>query len=267
MIIYFHSVKKEYFTKTIFSGIKLKLYLENGSKTGIVAKNGEGKTTLLKLISAQDQPDAGNLKIEPKRTKTFYLSVDHIEKFKGNTDEFLLSVNTYLYSLKQQLNDLSVLLEDPISFEKYSNLLDKYENDGGYQMENQINNILIKLKINDKSTFGLSGGEKSKLILGAIQIIEADLVLLDEPTNHLDITSLQQLEDFIINDKKTYLIISHDQKFLDNVTTRTISIQNHKLIVYEGNYSSYKKQYELDQSLEFDKYKSTQKEINRLEDL
>ena len=267
MIIYFHNVKKEFFTKTIFSGIKLKLSIEKGEKVGIVAKNGDGKTTLLKLISKQEQSDAGNIKIEPKRTKMFYLSVDHIENFEGTTEDFMLSINPYFYDLKKQIEKLSIDLDNTENLENYSNLLEKYEKQGAYNWEAQINGILKILGILDKDVKKLSGGEKSKLILASIQIIDADLILLDEPTNHLDIKGLEQLENYINQDKKSYIIISHDQKFLDNVVQKIISIQNHRLKIYEGNYTVYKTQLDLEEKQNFDKYIETEREIKRLETL
>ncbi|MEI7604183.1 MAG: ABC-F family ATP-binding cassette domain-containing protein [bacterium] len=272
MIVYFNNLKKEYFSKVVFAGVRFKLPVEKSEKIGIVAKNGEGKTTLLRIIAGIENPDAGMIKIEPKRTKTFYVSVDMINEENGKNNDisvesFLLSINWKLFPLKNRLDELSLKLEDEDAFSEYSELVEVYEKSGGYLWEENVDKIMKKLNIHGKYLNQLSGGEKSKVILAAIQTIDADLILLDEPTNHLDIESLVELEDFIKADPRSYFIVSHDQKFLDNVVSKIIFIEHTKVKYYSGNYTSFKSQKDLELSQELQEYEENQKEIHRLDTL
>jgi ATP-binding cassette subfamily F protein 3 len=365
MTIYFHSVKKEYFTKTIFTGIRFKLPMLPNEKVGIVGKNGEGKTTLLKMMAGVEETDGGVIKIEPKRAKVFYMASEVIDQItvgtqitriiegtnytnglqginpsvplsgedridsrlhRNDTSEsqpetsnqqtsnssihsqpstinhqlltdlpttpntfppkadqplaetrepvnsstmtietFLLSINPYLYSLKTKITALEKDLHNEISMTLYGELVEQYEKIGGYIWEEKVEALLNKLNLVGKNIETLSGGEKSKIIFAAIQMIEADLILLDEPTNHLDLPTLQELEEYIKKDNKNYVIVSHDQRFLDNVVTKIVNIENTKVKLYLGNYSDYKKQKESDESTYFEEYKDTVREISRLE--
>lgn len=268
MVIYFHSLKKEYFTKTIFSGVRLKLNINAHEKIGIIGKNGEGKTTLLRLIAGIEEKDGGAIKIEPKKTKVFYLSIDFIDSQRDlYAEDFLLKINSYLFDLKEQLKILESKLKTKEGVEQYGEVLEKFEKVGGYEWEKKIEKVLKDLKLTGKQIKSLSGGEKSRLILASIKMIDADLILLDEPTNHLDIKGLEDLEKFLLTDKKSYIIVSHDQKFLDNIVTTILSIEKTRVKVYPGNYSAYKKQKEAEDSQKSKEYSTFIHEKNRLQNL
>lgn len=133
--------------------------------------------------------------------------------------------------------DLSKLLD------RYGQLQLQFEELGGYLLEDRILASLRGLgiaQLQETSLQALSGGERVKVELARLLLTEHDLLLLDEPTNHLDLASLHWLENYLINTKKAYIVISHDRAFLDKVTTRICEIEDGQLISYPGNYSQYR---------------------------
>lgn len=272
MIIYFHNIKKEFFTQTIFAGVKLKLTIEKSEKIGVVAKNGEGKTTFLKILAGVERADAGDIVFEPKRTRHVYVAIDQIfsdnaEDLNRPVEDYVLSLDDYLFGLKKKMDELSHNLEDLNILEIYGETQAAYDKSGGYDWEEKVSGIIKTLNLEGKKLKNLSGGEKSRMILAAIQVIDADLILLDEPTNHLDIIALEELEDFIKNDKKSYIIASHDQRFLDNVVTKIITILEYKIRVYPGNYSQFRELRELELSQQQEEFEAKKAEITRLQNL
>ena len=243
----------------------MKISIAKGQKIGIVAKNGEGKSTLLRMIAGVEEPDAGSIKIEPKRSRLFFLSVDLLEEDDKTVESYLLSLNPHLFQLHEKIVELSSNLGDDKKLDEFGEISSIYEQRGGYKWEESVLKITEILGLVGKQINHLSGGEKSRVLLGAIKLIDADLVVLDEPTNHLDIKALQDLENYIKHDQKAYIIVSHDQKFLDNVATRIMTIENKRLKIYEGNYSAFKMQKEMEENQAMHEYLSTEKELSRLD--
>ncbi len=158
-------------------------------------------------------------------------------------------------------------LEELIS--KKHELEDRYKKDGGYTYKSIARSTLIGLGFEEKEldlkTQNLSGGQKTKLTLAKLLFSNSNLLLLDEPTNNLDITSIEWLENFLINYKGSFIVISHDRYFLDKVTAETLEMESHRAILYTGNYSKYVQlKAEKNKTLE-KQYEQTQKEINRVE--
>lgn len=126
---------------------------------------------------------------------------------------------------------------------RYDSMHMKFEQDGGYSYKSEINGILTSMAFTedfyDKKISTLSGGERTRLALACMLLKKPDILLLDEPTNHLDIGTLKWLEQYLKAYKGTVLIISHDRYFLDQLVNKIFEVENHKLYMYDGNYSTF----------------------------
>jgi len=173
-----------------------------------------------------------------------------------------------LKELEKQLKTLEGKALDRV-MKDYGHLIEKYELQGGYEVETNINKICQGLNIVDsyrKMPFEyLSGGEKTRVMLGRLLLEEPDILLLDEPTNHLDISSIEWLEDFLQSYKGTVLVISHDRHFLDKVVEKVIELTPTGTSVYDGNYSYYTIEKERRFLLEYKAYENNQKKVKEME--
>jgi ATPase subunit of ABC transporter with duplicated ATPase domains len=156
------------------------------------------------------------------------------------------------------------------AIDKYSSIHDIYELSGGYNTKEKLNRILFGLEITDdmqKRLFNqLSGGEKTRVILGKILLEEPELLLLDEPSNHLDIKSIEWLEGYLSSYDGTMVIVSHDRYFLDRVVNKIIELDSDGVEIYTGNYSKYVIEKELRFILAMKEYENQQKKIKRMEE-
>ncbi len=156
------------------------------------------------------------------------------------------------------------------TLKKYSNLQEEYENLGVYEKETIISKVCTGLNINEdflESEFdSLSGGEKTRVMLGKILVESPDLLLLDEPTNHLDMKSVEWLESYLKDYTGSVIIVSHDRYFLDKVVNKVVEIENLTSKTYIGNYTSYLNQKEEILNLSNHQYKEQQKKIKDMEE-
>ena len=186
---------------------------------------------------------------------------------KESFKEYTLIENRLRELEEQMANDdhnLEVILQ------KYGKLQEKYITLGGYELEEKIKKICSGFKFDNeflkKRYNSLSGGEKTIVNLAAILLRNPSILLLDEPTNHLDLETLKWLEDFLIEYKGTILLISHDRYFLDKVATKTILLENGHTKIYFGNYSYFVQEDERRTLLEFEMYKTQQKQIEKMKE-
>ena len=198
-----NKIVKEFEEKIVLNEVSFNLYF--GEKVGLVGANGSGKSTLAKIISGKLEKDAGDIEIF-KNFKISYLPQEL------NQD---ILVQEYLDKEKMKGSDIKELFV----------LLEEYE----------FGEEILLRKISS-----LSGGEKTKIFLIKISLEKAEIIILDEPTNNLDIAGLEKLEEIIKKSKSAFLVISHDRKFLDNTVTKIIELgENHKIKIWDGNYSSF----------------------------
>ena len=190
--------------------------------------------------------------------------------------EELLTIQKELIDIELEIENLQLNIERVSSLENIENLISKkhnldnmYAEKGGYTYKSIARSTLIGLGFEEKElglkVSELSGGQKTKLTLAKLLFSNSNLLLLDEPTNNLDITSIEWLENFLLNFKGSYIVISHDRYFLDKVTKETFELESHRLSVYKGSYSTYIKLKEEKNKTLSRRYDNTQKEINRLE--
>jgi len=250
------------------------LVLKERERVGLVGVNGSGKTTLLKCLVGIMESDTGDI------NKSDSLSIAYLEQlpqvankatvWDAMMDSFadLLEKRRQLQELEQEMGQDSDRLEKVM--ENYARVLEDYERAGGYACEASARRILLGLGFREeefnKPYIKLSGGEKTRLNLGRLLAMQADLVMLDEPTNHLDIPSVEWLEEWLKNYPGTILIVSHDRMFLDRVVSRVVELKDGRLNSFPGNYSSYLQQKALKEESELRAYEKQQEYIRQNEE-
>jgi ATP-binding cassette subfamily F protein 3 len=249
--------------------------IHDGDKVGIVGVNGAGKSTLLNIINGELQCDSGTINI----SKSYKIGFLH-QNIGLDTDNTIfnemLSVYEDLINKEIRLKELEKEISSKASgdglellMKEYSKLSDEYSLKGGYEYRSRVKGVLKGLGFNEEQfdikIHILSGGQKTRLALAKLLLSEPDIMLLDEPTNHLDIEAIMWLESFLKTMKKTVLIVSHDRYFLDSVTTKTLELENNSAKLYNGNYTHYINQKEIDREIQQRHYENQQREIEKME--
>jgi len=232
-LISVENIVKSYGDKVLIQDISFGI--NNDQKIAFVAKNGAGKTTLLNIIAGVDVPDSGQIVIR-KGLKIAYLSQ------KDDLDESLTIEQTIFNSDNETLKVIEQYenaLKNPEDADAYQKAFDLMEQNHAWDFETQYKQILFKLKLSDLDlkVSLLSGGQKKRLSLTLILIHKPDLFILDEPTNHLDLEMIEWLEKYLIKEKVTLFMVTHDRYFLERVCNDIIELDQGKLYRYKGNYS------------------------------
>lgn len=267
-----NNLVKYYSANKIFENISFEVHSRD--RLGLIGQNGCGKTSLLKILMGMEEYQGGNLSFR-KDIKIGYL--DQIFKCDNNTtvldilqspfEEIRLLINK-MKEVEKELKNLSGdSLENQMN--KYGLMMEEFDRNGGYLVETNINKICTGLNIPDSFRDlpfeRLSGGEKTRVLLGKLLLEEPDLLLLDEPTNHLDIKSIEWLEEFLKEYKGSVVMVSHDRSFLEKVATRVIEMDSTGANIYEGNYSFYLIEKEKRFDLAYRAYLSNQRKIESME--
>lgn len=252
--------------------------INEGDKVGIIGANGEGKSTLFKIITKELSQDSGEVFIDKNKTLG-YLSQNLALNSEKNIYEEALSVFDELLNIESKLSSLEIKMSEPYDEKKasyheklikdYTTLQDLYSHKGGYVYKGEISRVLKGLGFTEndfyKSINTLSGGQKTRVALCKLLLRKPDIILLDEPTNHLDLEAISWLEDYMKNYKGTVLVISHDRFFLDSVTNNTFEVIGGKVECYNVPYTKFidlrKKNYEA----KLKAYNLQQAEIKRQE--
>jgi len=254
---------------TIFEQVTFSL--NEGEKLGIIGVNGAGKSSLFSIITGKYIPSEGAVYIG--KDKTIGLLEQNItyESHKTILDE---AYDTFS-DLIQMENELETLRGEAETeggediARRFANLQEHFTQKGGYEFRGRCKGILKNLGLPetfwDKPVSTLSGGQKTRLSLACLLLRDPDILMLDEPTNHLDTDALFWLENYLKASRKTVLVISHDRYFLDAVVNRILEIENGKGRIFNGNYSEYIKQKQIDREIQERHYKNQQKEIKRIE--
>lgn len=248
--------------------------IKTGEKVGIVGSNGCGKSTFLKIIMGIEEYEKGNLSIKKGGT------LGYLEQMPIYPEDFRVidvlstafkNVDKIFEELKLIEKQLTETKESSIEklMNKYSKLQSNYESLGGYEKEEKLSRVCSGLKINDsfkERLFSqLSGGEKTTVILGKILLQNPDILLLDEPSNHLDLDTMEWLESYLKDYNGIVIIVSHDRYFLDNVVTKVIEIEDMKSKTYDGNYTAFVKEKEIQLQLQMEEFLNQEKKIKSME--
>lgn len=209
--------------------------MAKGEKMALIAKNGTGKSTLLNMIAGLDEPDTGQVVWRKEILVRFLPQDPQFDKNITIWDAVFQGDNPILKAIR----DYEDCLEHGITDERFQHAMDKIEELKAWDHEVKVKSILSELKVNnlDAKIETLSGGQVKRLALAKVLIDEPDFLILDEPTNHLDLEMIEWLEKFLINEKITLLMVTHDRYFLENVCNVILEMDDFGLYTYKGNYS------------------------------
>lgn len=261
---------KSYLGNLIFSDIKF--VINEKDRIGIVGRNGEGKTTLLKMLAGLEKADSGNVSWKKGLEIAILGQLPDYDPSKRVLDILndcfnnLNNIEIKLRSLEVQMTEASELDLHKL-MQRYGQLQTDYEDLGGYEKESRIQQVANGLVIDhllNSIWDNLSGGERTKVGLARLLLQPADLLLLDEPTNHLDIPAIDWLSQFVRSYPGAVVIVSHDRYFLDDTVTKVFEIDQQALHIYHGNYSDFKVERERRIESEFHKYTDQQKKISKM---
>ena len=234
------NLAKTYGDRTLFSGASFQL--NAGERYGLVGANGSGKTTFLDIVSGELEASEGVVTI-PKRLR---LGVLRQDQFLYEDEEILavaMMGNAELWKAIVEKETLLAKAEEFFDADRFSELEETVQRHDGYTAEARATKILEGLglpgHIHQDPLSTLSGGFKLRVLLAQVLAGAPDVLLLDEPTNHLDILSIRWLEIFLRDFAGPVVVISHDHRFLDNVTTHILDVDYESVLLYHGNYTTF----------------------------
>ena len=251
------NVSKSYGDKVLFRDVEF--YINKGDKVALIARNGTGKTSLLRVIAGEEESDGdlakriihpsvriGYLKQEPELDE--HLSV--IDCVFSTNNEKLIAIRDYEAALARETASSDL-----------QELVDRIEQLKAWETEAFVREILFKLQITDLDQIvgALSGGQKKRLALAKVLIDEPDFLILDEPTNHLDLNMIEWLENFLIAPGITLLLITHDRYFLDRICDSMYELEGQNLQKYSGNYSRYLEKKNIQEQVDQSRWEKTRK--------
>lgn len=228
------SVSKTFDDRWLFTDISLGI--SQGEKFGLVGNNGVGKSTLLKILTGEMQPDGGKVSIRQG------LRLGYLTQTPSVADE--ITVKDLLFSESNEVAKAVKDYEDCIhhpdtSPERMQAVLEKMEDLKAWDYEAKVHEVIDKLGVPDiDKKFGeLSGGQKKRIFLAQVLLLEPDLIIMDEPTNHLDLTAIEWLENYLSAQNVTLIMVTHDRYFLDAVANEIIELDRGQIFRYKGNYA------------------------------
>ncbi|MFW1840233.1 ATP-binding cassette domain-containing protein [Acinetobacter gyllenbergii] len=215
--------------------------LERGERVCLIGRNGEGKSTLLKLIEGSLLPDNGEVSIQNGLTVS--MLAQDVPMDSGKVADIVADGAGEAAIVLKEYHEASdaCVLGDMDACDRMGMLQHKLDQLDGWALENKVNSILSKMGLDPNADLAdLSGGRKRRVLLARALLTQPDVLLLDEPTNHLDVESIEWLEKFLLDQNNlTLLFISHDRSFVDSIATRIVELDRGILRGYEGNYSRY----------------------------
>ncbi|MFQ3369168.1 MAG: ATP-binding cassette subfamily F protein uup [Flavobacteriaceae bacterium] len=229
------NISKSYGEVTLFENISFSIH--KGQKIAFIAKNGTGKTSILKIISGEDSSDSGEITYR-KNIVISFLSQDPKLDDSLTIEESIFNSDNPILKVIENYEKAILNSED---VENYQKAFEEMELFQAWDFETQYKQILSKLKLDkiDQKVSELSGGQKKRLSLANALINRPDLLILDEPTNHLDLEMIEWLESFFAKENITLFMVTHDRYFLERVCNEIIELDQGDLHSYKGNYSYY----------------------------
>ena len=266
-----HALEKQFGATTLFKDINFSI--ENNARIGLVGPNGVGKTTLLKIMTGEEESTKGEFTVNKDIDVGYIAQENALDENKSIWDEMI----TVFAPLIKQGENLAKMQEQIANHPEDSDLLKRYdqmqfdfEQNGGYTYQADIKSVLNGFNFKEntwtKKIGSLSGGEKTRLSFVKLLLKKPDLLLLDEPTNYLDLDTLDWLEGFLKNYDGAILTVSHDQYFLDHLATQIFEMRYGKLTIFKGDYTHYLAERQLRDAQQEAAYEKQQEEIKAAED-
>ncbi|HET8803436.1 MAG TPA: ABC-F family ATP-binding cassette domain-containing protein, partial [Aequorivita sp.] len=239
----------EFSGDTLFSDVSF--VVNENDKIALMGKNGAGKSTMMKIIAGEQKPTRGSVRA-PKDAVIAYLPQHLLTHDNCTVFEEASKAFRQIFEMRDEMDLLNKELETRTDYESdaYMNIITKVAELGekyyaleeiNYEaeVEKALRGLGFKRSDLHRQTSEFSGGWRMRIELAKLLLQKPDLILLDEPTNHVDIESVIWLEDFLLNKAKAVIVISHDRKFIDNITNRTIEVTMGRIYDYKANYSHY----------------------------
>lgn len=229
------NISKSFGERNLFRD--LSFGINKDQKIAFIAKNGSGKTCIMKILNGDDEPDTGNVTMRKEVKMSFLSQVPQLQDNLTVEETIFASDNEVLKAIERY----EKALENPEDSEAYELAFDDMDRFNAWDFETQFQQILSKLKLEDKKMVvkNMSGGQKKRLSLAIILISRPDFLILDEPTNHLDLEMIEWLESYFAKENITLFMVTHDRFFLERVCNEILELENGKLYNYKGNYSYY----------------------------
>ncbi|WP_066404739.1 ribosomal protection-like ABC-F family protein [Aliarcobacter cryaerophilus] len=245
-LIDLQNISKQYDIKVILKDANFTL--QAGQRVAVIGQNGQGKSTLFKIIMKAVEPDSGEIAID-RSIKIEML--DQQPKFKANLsvrdaiENQLVELKNAKLEYEKITNELMTNYEDENLLRRQSDLASFIDFHNAWDLDNMIERVLIEFQLKQyehKDVNLLSGGEQRRVSLAGLILKKPDVLLLDEPTNHLDVYMVEFLEELLLKNNFTLLFISHDRYFIDNIATNVVEVDGGELRKFNGGYSSYLEQ-------------------------
>ena len=244
-----NDIAVEFGGTTLFSEVTFAINVTD--KIALMGKNGAGKSTLLKIVAGANKPTRGAISA-PKETVIAYLPQHLLAEDGATVFEETSKAFAEVFKMKAEIDAINEQLTVRTDYEsdeymklieRVSELSEKFYSIEEVNYEAEVEKVLKGLGFEradfNRQTSEFSGGWRMRIELAKILLKKPDLILLDEPTNHLDMDSIQWLEDFLVNQAKAVMVISHDRAFVDNITNRTIEVTMGRIYDYKAKYSHY----------------------------
>jgi len=250
-MIHLSNITKQHGSQVLFREASFQIL--PGTRSGLVGPNGAGKTSLFRIITGEEEVDAGEITLA-KKTTIGYFAQDVGDMSGRSALDEVMAVSSETVRLAGELKQMEEQMGLPMSdddmealLSRYGSAMEEFEHRGGYDLDSRAQEVLTGLGIgpdrfhNPVESF--SGGWRMRVALAGILTLQPDVLLLDEPTNHLDVESIIWLEEWIATEfKGALLMTSHDRDFMNRVVTRIIEVANKTVTTYGGNYDFYEKE-------------------------
>ena len=272
MILACHNISKAFGDQAIVKSGSF--HIEEREKAALIGLNGAGKSTILKMIMKELDPDSGEIIIAKGKT-IGYLSQHQELSSENSILEEIKTAKADIIEMEKQIRVMELEMKHLQGEElenrlhSYHLLTERFEQANGYAYQSELIGVLKGLGFHEdefsKSVDTLSGGQKTRVALGKLLLTKPDILLLDEPTNHLDMNSINWLENYLLNYDGAVLIVSHDRYFLNRVVSKVIEIEYGNIMCFQGNYSDFAEKKKMIREAKIKEYLNQQAEIKHQE--
>lgn len=259
--------------RTIYHDVSFRLL--KGEHIGLIGANGEGKSTFFNIITGKLMPDEGSIEWS-KNVRVGYLDQHSVLQAGMTIRDVLKSAFQFLYAIEDKINDLYTAMgeaeDDGLDalLEEVGTLQDLLESHDFYRIDTKVEEVGRALGLEevglDQDVTALSGGQRTKVLLGKLLLEKPDILLLDEPTNYLDTEHIEWLKRYLQNYENAFILISHDIPFLNSVVNLIYHVEHAEITRYVGDYDKFLEVYEAKKAQLEAAYKRQQQEISELKD-